>query len=256
MQVRIGNTIINYQVVGDPAKPCLVLVHGWLDSLHTFDHLVALLQADYYLVALDWPGFGQSTMPPETADVAWYADCLRQFTQTLSLQPVAYIGHSFGVRVLLYLAGTTPTTILAQTKLICIGGAGITLHSFKKTVLRVVAKPFKLIGYLVPTHMYTKLRAMCYRLIGSDYAASTHLGAVYQAVINYDLRTVASHITIPTLLIYGEHDTSTPVAYGQQFAALIKQSQLTVITNADHFVHQTHAAEVARHTREYLARYA
>lgn len=209
------------------------------------------LQSDYFIVALDWPGFGQSTPPPSTADIAWYSQCLTGFANKLNLTPIAYIGHSFGVRVLLHLYGTNPGKFI-DTKLVCIGGAGIATKSLKKSAFLILSKPAKLVRYLLPTSIFNKLRGSFYHMIGSDYASSGQMSVVYKNIIDYDLREVSSRIIASTLLIYGEDDRATPVAHGKEFQKQIKHSRLEVVKDADHFVHQNHVNEVAVLIRQHL----
>lgn len=54
---------IFYRVAGDPKNPAILLLHGYPTSSHMFRNLIADLEEKYYLVAPDFPGFGQSSMP-------------------------------------------------------------------------------------------------------------------------------------------------------------------------------------------------
>lgn len=56
-----------YRTAGDPAKPALVLFHGFPSASHQFRELIPELQSDFYVVAPDMPGFGQSATPPREA---------------------------------------------------------------------------------------------------------------------------------------------------------------------------------------------
>lgn len=44
-------------------KPTMFLLHGFPSSSHMFRDLIPLLQDDFHLIALDYPGFGQSEAP-------------------------------------------------------------------------------------------------------------------------------------------------------------------------------------------------
>jgi pimeloyl-ACP methyl ester carboxylesterase len=52
-----------YQTFGDSSKPQLLMVHGFPNSSFDFYKLIPLLQDDYYIAALDFPGSGFSDKP-------------------------------------------------------------------------------------------------------------------------------------------------------------------------------------------------
>jgi pimeloyl-ACP methyl ester carboxylesterase len=57
---------IFYREAGDPAKPTLLLLHGYPSSSHMFRHLIPKLSDGYHVVAPDLPGFGLTDQPPTT----------------------------------------------------------------------------------------------------------------------------------------------------------------------------------------------
>ena len=52
-----------YREAGDPAKPALVLLHGFPTSSFMFRNLIPRLAADYHVIAPDHLGFGLSDAP-------------------------------------------------------------------------------------------------------------------------------------------------------------------------------------------------
>jgi pimeloyl-ACP methyl ester carboxylesterase len=55
---------IHYQEAGDPARPHLLLLHGFPSTSRMWDRLVPALAARYHVIAPDYPGFGLSDAPP------------------------------------------------------------------------------------------------------------------------------------------------------------------------------------------------
>jgi len=49
--------------MGDPSKPMILALHGWLDNAASFIPLAPYL-TDYYVLALDLPGHGLSSHRP------------------------------------------------------------------------------------------------------------------------------------------------------------------------------------------------
>ena len=54
---------IAYREAGDPAKPTILLLHGFPTSSHMFRNLIPELATKYHVIAPDYPGFGASDMP-------------------------------------------------------------------------------------------------------------------------------------------------------------------------------------------------
>jgi len=61
--IRIDGLDIFYREAGDPARPTILLLHGFPTSSHMFRNLMAALGDKYHLLAPDYPGFGNSSMP-------------------------------------------------------------------------------------------------------------------------------------------------------------------------------------------------
>ncbi|PHR91722.1 MAG: hydrolase [Robiginitomaculum sp.] len=67
-QVQFGYETINgvkiaYREAGDPAKPTILLLHGFPTSSHMYRNLIPKLAQDYHVIAPDYPGYGASDMP-------------------------------------------------------------------------------------------------------------------------------------------------------------------------------------------------
>lgn len=61
-----GATVsVFYRTFGNPANPKLLLVHGFPNSSFDYSRLVPLLQDDYYIATLDFPGSGFSDKPQD-----------------------------------------------------------------------------------------------------------------------------------------------------------------------------------------------
>ena len=58
---------------------------------------------------------------------------------------------------------------------------------------------------------------------------------VFKVVVEEDLDPCAKNISVPTLLIWGENDLSTPISQAKVLQSLIKNSKLHIIPNTDHF---------------------
>lgn len=61
--VEIDGLSIFYREAGNPDNPTLLLLHGFPTSSHMFRDLIPRLSNQYHLIAPDYPGYGQSSMP-------------------------------------------------------------------------------------------------------------------------------------------------------------------------------------------------
>ena len=96
--IKIDGTHIHFRDEGSADKPVLILIHGVLSSLHTWDGWVAALSDHYRLIRMDIPGFGL-TGPAQQPDYSpeYAADFCEQFTQTLGIEDGFYLaGNSLG----------------------------------------------------------------------------------------------------------------------------------------------------------------
>jgi pimeloyl-ACP methyl ester carboxylesterase len=60
---RINALDIFYREAGPPDAPALLLLHGFPTSSNMFRNLVPRLATSFHVIAPDFPGFGQSSMP-------------------------------------------------------------------------------------------------------------------------------------------------------------------------------------------------
>lgn len=108
---------------GNPAAPPVVLVHGWGDSGATFAAVAASLHEDFFLIAPDLRGYGES---PPTAGGYWFPDYLRDLDACLDAlsgtRPVTLVGHSMGGNVCGLYAGIRPARIAS---LVLLEGFGL-----------------------------------------------------------------------------------------------------------------------------------
>src|SRR5216684_1243509 len=60
---RINDLDIFYREAGPKDAPALLLLHGFPTSSNMFRNLIPRLAESFHVIAPDYPGFGQSSMP-------------------------------------------------------------------------------------------------------------------------------------------------------------------------------------------------
>jgi pimeloyl-ACP methyl ester carboxylesterase len=61
--MKVDGLDVFYREAGSRDSPAIVLLHGFPTSSHMFRNLIPALADQFYLVAPDYPGFGNSSMP-------------------------------------------------------------------------------------------------------------------------------------------------------------------------------------------------
>ena len=114
--VEIDGLEIFYREAGRKDAPTLLLLHGFPTSSHMFRNLIPALADDFHLVAPDYPGFGNSSMPsPAEFDYSFdhLAEVMETFTERLGLKRYTLYLMDYGAPVGFRLAVKHPERVQA-----------------------------------------------------------------------------------------------------------------------------------------------
>ena len=251
-QIIINDHLINYYTL-EPAgrsSATVLFLHGWRsDGAVWLPAMQRLADLNFSSCSIDLPGFGKSEAPKSPWRVSDYADAVRSLIERTGSRSVVLIGHSFGGRVAIQLAATSPDRV---RKLILVDSAGIRTEPRGKILKRIAAKILKPIfspGFMRP------LRKKIYTLIGSeDYIATPALTETFLNIVNEDLRPNLPLIKTETLLIWGDRDAETPLETGELMQRLIPDSKLLVLPGAGHFSFLDQPEEFLNALTDFLAK--
>jgi pimeloyl-ACP methyl ester carboxylesterase len=114
--VTVDGIDIFYREAGPRNAPTILLLHGFPTSSQMFRNLIPALSDRFHLVAPDYPGFGQSAMPP--ADSFEYtfdrlADVIDTFTRQLGLTRYSLYVMDYGAPIGFRLAVKHPERVEA-----------------------------------------------------------------------------------------------------------------------------------------------
>ena len=112
--VQIGGHDIFYREAGPTDAPAVLLLHGFPTSSHMFRNLIPALADRYHVVAPDYPGYGNSSMP--TVDEFEYtfdnfADVVEKLTVKLGMDKYSIYLMDYGAPVGFRLAVRHPERV-------------------------------------------------------------------------------------------------------------------------------------------------
>lgn len=232
MNILINGLNIHYDIKGD-GNP-LVILHGWGANLESFRPVIDYFSKKFKVIALDFPGFGESEEPKVDIGVYEYADIVEKFLNELNIINPILMGHSFGGRISIILSSR-----LSIKKLILIDSAGIKPKRKFKYYLKVYTFKFiKFFASLPGINLILKDFIEEYKnhAGSSDYRnASPMMKKILIKVVNEDLSYLLSEIKAETLIIWGENDSATPIDDARIMEKNIKDSGMVVLKGAGHF---------------------
>jgi pimeloyl-ACP methyl ester carboxylesterase len=138
--IKINGIDIFYREAGDPAKPTLLLLHGFPSSSHNFRNLIPLLKDDFHILAPDYPGFGFSDMP-SMAEFEYtfenYALYIEKFLQQKGVIKCSFYLFDYGAPVGMRIIQRNPAILehlIVQNGNIYQEGLSDILKNYKKNI--------------------------------------------------------------------------------------------------------------------------
>lgn len=242
-KIDINDLRVRFLTTGTGAD--VVLLHGW-GCDHTIWSGVQkhLETAGFRTTSLDFPGFGESDEPPVPWNMEDYTLWFESFLATRGIVNPIVIGHSFGGRVALVYGSRSPVS-----KIVLVDAAGVKPRRSAKYYIKVWS--FKALKRLAPFVVGRKKAAEIVerrraKASSADYnAASPVMRGTLSRVVNEDLRRFMPHIAAPTLLVWGENDTATPLRDAKIMEKLIPDAGLVTFDGAGHYSFLEHPARFA-----------
>lgn len=75
---------------------CVVLLHGYLESMLVWDEFAALLKESVRVVTIDLPGHGVSMVTSQVHTMEYLAECVALAMEALGIERYSIVGHSMG----------------------------------------------------------------------------------------------------------------------------------------------------------------
>ena len=235
--------------VAGHGKPVILCIHGSGGDSSVWASQLTGLAADCTLIAPDLPGHGK-TLGKGGYTAEEYAAWLESFVEALGLHRFVIMGYSMGGAIAQAMAHAYSTRV-----------AGLILVS---TAMRFVVAPEYL--KVLQKDFHRAARASCDSAYAPGVAPELyHRGlemllsnggeAMYEDVLactQFDSTAWAGKISVPALVISGNHDTITPPEAGRELAAQLPQGKFTPFSGAGHMVMQEAADGVNAAVRHFI----
>ncbi len=215
-------------------------MHGYLSSKEAFTAQTSYFSKFYRVTALDFLGFGESGALQAPFSVSDYAAWTKEALALLGVQKPIVIAHSFGCRVAVKMASQADSDF---EKLILTGPAGVILK--RGFSYRMKVKCYRFVKKFAPRFAERKFGSKEYRSLSPIMKES------YKKIVNEDLREDAKKISLPTLIIEGEGDTTTPMREAQAYLRCFQKGRL-IGMQGGHFAFAEYPTQFNLITEEFL----
>jgi pimeloyl-ACP methyl ester carboxylesterase len=263
--VSFDGTELAVRAAGDPADPVIVFVHGFSLDMTTWHEQWTALSDRFRCVLIDHRSHGRSgaaaqedlSLPALARDLRCVLDAV------VPDRPVVLVGHSMGALAILSLAGSDPGLFGSRVAgVVLIGAASGDLvrgamgsvtellrpglgtvrtvaHRVDRLRKAVLASPGDVSGTIArltqfgpdaPPHLVEHLVSLAAR--APSHVWTDGLAGLMEA----DLRPALRHVTVPALVIVGQHDRVTPAAAAVRLVADLPRGSLTTVERAGHMV--------------------
>ncbi len=265
--IEVDGMRVHYRDEGE--GPPLLLIHGILASLHTWDDWVDILKGEYRLIRLDLPGFGLTGPANFTYDRDNYLQFINHFLKALDVERFTMVGNSLGgffawnyaidypqqvQRLVLLDSAGYAQEVPIPMKLYTVPIAGdITTHITPRVAIAinirdVYGDPRKVTEETIDRYYELQLRP------GNRKAAQKLFEyAVTQA--ESDAEGV-SRISMPTLIMWGGDDDWVPTQLTEQWRRDLPEAEIIIYPGVGHVPMEEIPEKSAADLRVFLKRTA
>ncbi|MGY1605290.1 alpha/beta fold hydrolase [Geodermatophilus sp. SYSU D00815] len=241
-------TVIDRPAQGTPAGPPMVLVHALGLDRRMWRDTIAALPTDGRVIAHDLRGHGSATEAPQVQDLQHFAQDLDDLLDRLAVDTAHLVGLSLGGAIAQVYALTRPERISELTLVATVAtpqpafqrrGAAAQAGGMAGVLAATMTRWFTPEALAVNGWPVRYARDQVLRADPDTWAAS------WRALAGIDTLRRLPDLRMPTRLIAGELDPSTPPQLMAEIAAHVPGGHLTVIDGGPHMLSLERPRELA-----------
>jgi 4,5:9,10-diseco-3-hydroxy-5,9,17-trioxoandrosta-1(10),2-diene-4-oate hydrolase len=268
--LRVGTINTRYWTAGERGS-IVILLHGGSGSVEFWLYNITILGQHHRVYAFDMVGSGRSDKPSASYSLAYQAEFVKAFMDTMGINRATLIGNSMGGGAALQFALKFPQRL---EKLVLVDSMGLgreVAWGIRLTSLPGVVRSLRPSRRMLPAMLrlnfydpqrippeWIELRYSTFALPGRQPAlaqlSQTNFNlqgvrsAVYQPIVE-QLSTIAT----PTLIIWGKQDRILPVAHAEAAVQGLPNSRLHIFDPCGHHPHLECPEEFNTLVLEFLA---
>ncbi len=244
----------------------VVLLHGILDAHLTWKPVARALAMDRRVLMPDLLGCGLSDRPDASYALAWHAHVIARWLETLGLERVDVVGHSFGGGVAQMLLLECPTRI-RRLVLVASGGLGrsvgfwLRLATFPR-VVELLGQPFMAFGTRCALGGASAMSQQDIAELSALNAQPGSARAFARTVCDvidwrgqrrtFLQRAHEATCLPPVAVFWGDRDAIIPIAHAKAFEASVEGVVLQQFDGCGHYLHQERPEAFVTAMRDFL----
>jgi pimeloyl-ACP methyl ester carboxylesterase len=248
-------------------KVPLVLLHGILDAHLTWKIVGRALATDRRVLMPDLVGCGLSERPDASYELGWHAHVIARWLETLGLERVDVLGHSFGGGVAQMLLLECPARIRRMV-LVASGGLGrsvgfwLRLAGTFPRVVELFGQPFMAFGTrraLASEGAMSKQDIEELSALNAERGSARAFARSVRDVIDWrGQRRIfsqrAREVTQlpPVAVFWGDRDAIIPIGHAKAFAASVEGVVFKHFDGCGHYLHQEQPEAFVGAVRDFL----
>ncbi len=254
---RVNGVVIHHELRGRKDGPTVVFANSLGTDFSIWDRVASLLVADFRVVLYDKRGHGLSDATPAPYAMTDHVHDLAALLEHLGIGRTAVVGLSVGGMIAQGIAAMRPDLVTALV--LCDTAHKIGTDELWNARIDAVTKNG--IASLADGIMERWFTPSYRRADNADYAGYVNMlvrqpaegyAGTCAALRDADLTESTRALKLPTLLLVGDQDGSTPPELVRSTAELISGSRFEVVKDAGHLPCIEQPAATARLIRDFL----
>lgn len=240
--IMAGDTALHVADSGRGER-CVVLVHGYLESMYVWDDFVPLLTPHVRVVTVDVPGHGVSQVLGEVHTMEMMADVLHGMLDALGIGRATFVGHSMGGYISLAFCAKYPERM---DGLVLLSSSPCPDDETKRENRRreialVRAGKKDVLAHVAPETGFAVQNRERLKDYIDDLVEQVHVtedegivALLGGMIARVDQNAMLRASRVPQLFILGRHDNYIPVEAAERFVADNPQAQVVWLDASGH----------------------